>query len=142
MITALLTAAFEAALVAFAPAASAALGVYAPLIAVNCLALGVASRGSSESPGKALLEGLARGAQFAVVLVLIALIREVLGSGTITLFRVGGFAGTVVITGIIDQPARALGAAGGGLLCLGYLAGVFREVTRRVGAKSPATGGV
>ena len=104
---------------------------------MNCLVLGVVSPGSlPASPPRSLLAGLARGAQFAVALVFIALIREALGAGTITLFRIGAFTGTIVITGIIERPARALGAAGGGLLCLGYLAGAFRAVAPRAGVKS------
>lgn len=141
VLTSLFTASFEAALLAFAPAASAALGIYTPLIAVNCLVLGVGSPGSSAAPpGKSLLSGLALGAKFAAALVLIALVREVLGAGTITLFRAGSFTGIIEIPRVVDQPARALGAAGGGLLCLGYLAGAFRAIVRRAGSRQASPG--
>ena len=141
VLTALLTASFEAALLAFAPAASAALGIYAPLIAVNCLVLGVGFPGSPAAPpGRPLLSGLVQGVQFAAALVLIALVRETLGSGTITLFRAGTFTGIIEIPRLVNEPVRALGAAGGGLLCLGYLAGAFRAISRRAGPRPTSTG--
>ena len=74
--------------------------------------------------------------RFAAALVIIALVREPLGAGTITLFGVGAFRGTIEIPRLVEQPVRALGFAGGGLLCLGYLAGVVRAISRRAAAKS------
>jgi hypothetical protein len=73
--------------------------------------------------------------RFAAALVLIALFRESLGAGTITLFGAGSFGGTIEIPRLVQQPVRALGFAGGGLLCLGYLAGAVRAVSRRSSAK-------
>jgi Na+-translocating ferredoxin:NAD+ oxidoreductase RnfE subunit len=141
VVAAFLTAAFEAGLLAFAPTASAGLGIYAPLIAVNCLVLGGGTPGSSPRTLVASLrEALGRGARFAAALVLIALVRESLGAGTITLFSVGGFQGIIEIPGLAEQPVRALGLAGGGLLCLGYLAGAARAISRRAAARSSSTG--
>ena len=140
VISSLLTAAFEAGLLAVAPAASAALGIYAPLVAVNLLVVG---RGgpdpSGPSPSRAALSSLRRGAWFAGGLVAIALVREVLGAGTITLFAAGGFGGTITVSPLLDQPVRALGFAGGGLLCLGYLLAAVRAVSAREGSSAPRT---
>jgi electron transport complex protein RnfE len=133
VITSVLTAAFEAVLLVRAPSASASLGIYAPLIAVNCLVPGLGAPGASRTgPGASVATALGRGISFALALVLIALVREALGAGTITLFPVGAFGGTIEIRGLVDQPVRALGLAGGGLLCLGYLAGAARAVAARV----------
>lgn len=130
LISSVLTAGFEAVLLAVAPAASAALGIYAPLVAVNLLALDPGG-GEGRSAAGSAARALARGTLFAAALVAIALMREVLGAGTITLFPVGGFRGTIAIGSLPDQPVRALGLAGGALLCLGYLGGAIRLVTRR-----------
>jgi electron transport complex protein RnfE len=122
-----LAACFEVLLLAFAPAASASLGIYVPLIAVNCFVLGSAEIFAGGHPvGRTMLAAAGLGMGFAISLVLIAFFREVLGAGTITLFPVGTFGGTVALPSLSAAPARALLYAGGGLLCIGYLAGLAR----------------
>jgi len=117
-----LTACFEVVLLAVAPEASASLGIYAPLIAVNCLVLGSAGTGARDSSiTRAVLDAAEQGLGFSACLLLIALLRESLGAGTITLFAVDGFNGVIAIPSLARDPARALGASGAGLLCLGYL---------------------
>jgi Na+-translocating ferredoxin:NAD+ oxidoreductase subunit E len=139
LITSCLTASFEVVLLAFAPEASGSLGIYAPLIAVNCLVLTrMDSSGQGGSLGGILLASAGSGAGFAGALVVIGLVRELLGAGTITLFAVGSFSGTVVIPSLFDNPARALGYSGGALLCLGYFAAVMRLLRRRRAAAKPA----
>ncbi len=69
---------------AFVPSLAAALGVFLPLITVNCLILGRAeSFAAKNTPGKSMLDGLAMGIGFTIGLVSIGLFREVLGAGTI-----------------------------------------------------------
>ncbi len=141
VITSFLTAFFEAALLVQAPSASASLGIYAPLIVVNCLVLGLDVPGTSRSaPGASVTAALHKGIGFAAALVLIAVVREVFGAGTITLFPVAAFRGTIAIPGLVEQPARALGGAGGALLCLGYLAAATRAVAARAAEKSERGG--
>lgn len=138
LITSFLTASLEALLLARAPSASASLGIYAPLVAVNCLVLGRGGA-SRAAPRSSIITALGRGIRFALALVLIAVVREVLGAGTITLVPMASFGGTIAVGGLVDQPVRALGLAGGALLCLGYLAGAARAITGR--ARRPATAG-
>ena len=127
-----LTASFELVLLRAAPEASAALGIYAPLIAVNCLVLTVIDETSrAPSPGRALLDAAGKGAVFAACLLLIGVLRETLGAGTMTLFPLPGFSGTIEIGSLSQDPARAISFAGGGLLCLGYLAALARMVKER-----------
>lgn len=127
-----LTACFEIVLLAVAPEASASLGIYAPLIAVNCLVLGRAGKGARGlSIARAVRDAAGQGLGFSACLLLIALLRESLGAGTITLFAVGGFSGIIAIPSLARDPARALGAAGAGLLCLGYLGAAARLLGRR-----------
>ena len=128
------TASFEVILQAFAPDESASLGIYVSLIAINCIVLDRVSEqralGAPKATGteilRALQDSIAVGAGFALSLMVISLVREVLGAGTITLFPVGSFGGTVVVGNVSLEPARALIYTGGGFLCLGYLAGVAR----------------
>ena len=133
-----LTACFEIVLFLVAPEEGAVLGIYVPLIAVNCLVLGRIDAVSRQSSlAGSLRDAAGNGLGFAACLVLIALVREALGAGTITLFAVPGFSGTIAIPSLVNDPARALGYAGGGLLCIGYLAGVARAVSERRAARQP-----
>jgi electron transport complex protein RnfE len=128
VLSSLLTASFEILLNAAAPASGASLGIYAPLIAVNCLVLDRArTTGSGTAIGRSLADAAGTGAGFAACLLAMAILREAAGAGTITLFPVGGFGGVVALGSLIDDPARAAGLAGGGLLCLGYLAAIARR---------------
>ncbi len=106
---------------ALAPTLSAGLGIYLPLLAVNCLLLGSSG---VESWTQGALEAARRGAAFAVVLACLALVREVLGAGTITLFPFGRFGGVVSVPWL--PPARVLAAAPGALLLLGYASALVR----------------
>ncbi len=67
----------------FLPALSASLGVFIPLIVVNCIVLGRAEAFASKNPVfDSLLDGLGMGIGFTISLVLIAAVREVLGAGS------------------------------------------------------------
>ncbi len=128
------TACFELLLRAFAPEEGVRLGIYVPLLAVNCIVLERFPRTAPDqgerSPGRDIalsLQGAAGlGVGFAACLVAISLVRECLGSGTITLFPAGSFGGTIAVGSLSAAPVRALAYAAGGLLSLGYLAGAAR----------------
>ncbi len=62
---------------------------------------------------------------FALGLTLIAVIRELLGSGTITLFAVGNFDGVIRIPWFYNNPIRVMSLAPGALLLMGYLKAFF-----------------
>jgi electron transport complex protein RnfE len=124
------TAIYELVLNAVAPAESSRLGIYVPLIAVSLLTMGrLDALGVSGTARRAAVEALRAGAAFSGLLVAITLVREVLGSGSITL------GATVGIAPIFRDPARALGLAGGALICLGYAAGALRLGRKRGAAK-------
>ena len=69
---------------AYLPAVDSALGLFLPLIAVNCIIL---SRGEAfafrNNPAKSAVDGFAMGLGFACALVLLAATREILGAGTL-----------------------------------------------------------
>ena len=69
---------------AYIPALSESLGVYIPLIVVNCIILGRAeSFASKNEPVISIFDGLGMGLGFTVGLTAIGLIREILGAGTV-----------------------------------------------------------
>lgn len=68
---------------AYAPAINDALGIYLPLIVVNCIILGRAEMfASKNSPLDSVLDAIGMGIGFTLALLLIGSIREILGSGT------------------------------------------------------------
>ena len=68
---------------AFVPALDKALGVYLPLIVVNCIILGRAELFASKNPVlDSALDGLGMGLGFTLTLVIMGSIREILGMGT------------------------------------------------------------
>lgn len=83
LIAALVTS-VELALAAWLPGLHAALGIFLPLIVTNCLVLARAEAFASRQPaGAALLDGVAMGSGFLLVLVTLGSVREVLGRGSL-----------------------------------------------------------
>jgi Na+-translocating ferredoxin:NAD+ oxidoreductase RnfE subunit len=139
LLSSCLTAVFELALNALAPAVSSRLGIYVPLIAVSFLTAARLDALSSAASLRGAAADAARiGAWFSFMLVAVSVVREVLGSGTITLGT------TIPVAPFFADPARAAGFAGGALICLGYAAGAARLLTRsraRDGAAADDVGG-
>ena len=95
-----------------------ALGVFIPLIVVNCIIMGrVEAFASKNKVGDAILDGLGMGIGYTIVLVAISLIRELLGGGTL-------FAGTSLKVDVIPEAFRIgiFNSAPGGFLVFGILA--------------------
>ena len=68
---------------AYLPGLYAALGIYIPLIVVNCIILGRAEAYASKNPPlPSLFDGVGMGLGFTAALVIIGLVREFLGAGT------------------------------------------------------------
>ena len=68
---------------AYIPALSASLGVFIPLIVVNCIIIGRAEAFCQHEPvGPSFFDGIFQGFGYTVVLVCMCVIRELLGSGT------------------------------------------------------------
>ena len=71
-------------LTAFLPALNESLGLYIPLIVVNCIVLGRAEAFASKNgPITSLCDGIGNGLGFTIALCFIGLIREFLGAGTL-----------------------------------------------------------
>lgn len=68
---------------AYVPAVYEALGIYIPLIVVNCIILGRAEAYASKNPPVlSIMDGLGMGLGFTIALTLAGLVREILGNGT------------------------------------------------------------
>ena len=69
---------------AFLPSLNASLGLYIPLIVVNCIILGRAEAFASKfGPVESFIDGVGNGLGFTVAITVIGLIREFIGSGTL-----------------------------------------------------------
>ncbi len=116
----------------YAPALSRNLGVFVQLIVVNCIILGRAEAFANKNNlSRSILDALGMGIGFTLGLLLISLIREVLGAGTITLFPIGDFNGVIRIPVLYSAPVRVIGLATGALLVMGYLKALFNWFEQR-----------
>ena len=83
---------------AYLPAIDSALGIYLPLIVVNCIILGRAEAfAGKNSVGLSALDGLGMGAGFTAALVVMGGIRELLGNGTLFGWPEGGLLPPITI---------------------------------------------
>ena len=74
---------------AFLPEINKSLGVFIPLIVVNCIILSRAeSFASKNSPLFSVLDGLFMGLGFTVALICVSAIRELIGAGTLLGYRI------------------------------------------------------
>ena len=123
---------------AYAPSLSKSLGVFVQLIVVNCIILGRAEAFANKNNVKdSIRDALGMGLGFTLALLIISLIREVLGAGTITLFPVGGFDGTLRIPGLEKSPMRIMSLAAGALLVMGYLKALFTWAEAKRARRQP-----
>ena len=109
--------AVEMLLKAFLPEISKSLGLFIPLIVVNCIILARAEAFASKNTvGNSMLDGLGIGLGFTGALTIISAIRELLGAGTLLGFSVFG-AGF--------EPATILILPPGAFIVLGLLIGTI-----------------
>lgn len=112
---------------AFSPALSDSLGIFIPLIVVNCLILARAeSFASKNSVFASVTDALGMGAGFTIALAAIAFFREVLGDG-----RLFGYA----IPYLVDKPALIMIMAPGGFVVFGLLISLKRYMETQGGSK-------
>lgn len=109
---------------AYTPALSASLGVYIPLIVVNCIILGRAESYASKNPiAPSIFDGLGMGFGFTIGLTCIGLIRQILGASlgiTVFIMAPGAFlvlaflvAGMNVIREKMEKKGKPLAAPSG-----------------------------
>lgn len=105
---------------AYVPALDKSLGIYIPLIVVNCIIIARAEAFAyKNSVGASLLDGIAMGVGFTIALVIIASIREILGNGTIF--------GTSLF-GENFAPALGMISPSGGFITLGLVLALINKI--------------
>ena len=116
---------------AFIPALAESLGVFIPLIVVNCIVLGRAEAFASKNGVVAsAVDGLCQGIGYTVALVIMCVIREFLGSGT---FGGGLLNGGEGIRIIPEQfPAMQMVMPVGGFLTLGGVIAFWQWLMRKL----------
>ncbi len=115
----------------FLPALDASLGVFIPLIVVNCIILARAEAfASKHGPLPSMLDGLVMGMGFTLALVAVATVRELLGAGTFLGIGVLGSAYTPML--IFLMPC-------GAFLTLGCLMALMRWLLTRPKSKPDKT---
>lgn len=107
---------------AYVPALYASLGVFIPLIVVNCIILGRAEAFASKNgPVASIFDGIGIGLGFTLSLTLVGAVREVLGSGAI-------FGYSFRIT---DYMPLVFVLAPGAFIVLGYLMALFNKFLKK-----------
>ena len=110
---------------AYLPALSESLGVFIPLIVVNCIVLGRAEAFASKNGVLAsAVDGLCQGIGYTVALVIMCVIRELLGSGTFGGGILNGGEGIRIIPE--GYPAMMMVMPVGGFLTLGFVIAGFQ----------------
>ena len=116
---------------AFVPALDQSLGIFLPLIVVNCIILGRAeSFASKNKPLPSILDGLGMGIGFTICLFLMGSIREIVGNGS--------WMGMVFNKGTVIQPMLIMILPPGGFFVFGCLVALFNKLAEGKG-KEPAT---
>ena len=123
----------------FVPALYDALGIYLPLIVVNCIILARAEAfASTNKVGDSVLDGLGMGLGFTLALLLLGVIREFLGSGT---FFVGSFGDAefgVTLGKLPDYAMSVFVMPAGGFLTLGLVMAAINAISDKAAAKREA----
>lgn len=112
----------EMVLEAFLPSVYESLGIYIPLIVVNCIIMARAEAFAAKNPPLlSAIDGLGMGVGFTLALSIVALVREVLGNGTVF--------GLTLLPGF--QPAAIMVLAPGGFFALAAVMGLLNHITSR-----------
>ncbi|WP_434797280.1 electron transport complex subunit RsxE [Terrisporobacter vanillatitrophus] len=108
---------------AYVPALDKSLGLYIPLIVVNCLILARAEAYASKNgPVESAVDGIAMGLGFTLALTVLGAVRELLGAGSIF---------GLSIFGASYEPALLFILPPGAFLTLGFLMALFNKVAKK-----------
>ena len=114
---------------AFLPSLYDSLGIFIPLIVVNCIILARAEAFASKNGVIAsVVDGAGMGIGFTAALTLIGCIRELLGSGTV-------FGLSVLGAGYAANPMLLFVLAPGGFITFGLLLGIINTITDKIAAR-------
>ncbi len=130
---------------AYVPALSESLGVFIPLIVVNCIIIGRAEAfAAKNSIGASALDGIFQGLGYTIVLTIMCIIREFLGSGSFGKGIINTVSGVGTGNGLQIFPeelgAKLLTMPFGGFLTLGCLIALMQYALRRAEEKKEKEG--
>ena len=116
---------------AFIPPLSESLGVFIPLIVVNCMVLGRAEAFASKNGVLAsAVDGLCQGIGYTVALVIVCVVREFLGAGTFGGGLLNGGEGIRILPEGV--PAMQMVMPVGGFLAMGVILAGFQYMMRKM----------
>jgi len=119
----------ELAMKAFAYPLFESLGIFIPLIVVNCIVLGRAEAfAAKNSVVPSFADGLGMGAGFTLSLATLATFREILGAGTITIPFISK---VIPVLGSAFEPFAFMIEAPGAFVCLGLLLCVMNMLGKK-----------
>lgn len=117
----------------FLPSLYDSLGIYIPLIVVNCIILGRAESYASKNPAlPSAFDGLGMGLGFTIAITVLGACRELIGGGTILST---GSSALVDLTEFGYTPASIFILAPGAFFMLAMLVAIMNRVKRRKGMK-------
>ena len=115
---------------AYLPSLYDSLGIFIPLIVVNCIILARAEAFASKNgPILSAADGLGMGVGFTLALTLIGTVRELIGGGSV--FGLN-------ILGASYEPMLLIVLASGGFLTFGLLLGIFNLIVKKIERKRAA----
>lgn len=113
----------DMAMAAFSPKLYKALGIFIPLIVVNCIILGRAEAFASKNPVlSSVADGLGMGLGATLSLTILGIIREILGAGTLF--------GTAILPDL--QPIIVMILPPGGFILLGLILGAINRFSSKI----------
>ena len=116
---------------AYSPDLDKALGIYLPLIVVNCIILGRAEMFANKNPVlPSIVDGLGMGVGFTATLLLMGIIRELLGAGTILSGYVNGVNG-IAVPFFHSNPMVMMILPAGGFLMMGFILAAIQKIMAR-----------
>jgi Na+-translocating ferredoxin:NAD+ oxidoreductase subunit E len=103
------------------------LGIYIPLIVVNCIPMGRAEAFASRfGVVRSMLDGLGLGIGYTLSLSTLATFREIIATGSITLYEK-----PIAILGASFEPFKFLVEAPGAFICLGLMLGIMNILGKK-----------
>ncbi len=113
---------------AFAQPIYESLGIFIPLIVVNCVILARAESFAYKNKViPSVIDGLGNGLGYTLAVVILATVREVIGSGTL-------FAGTDFVINVFGdkfQPAAVFVSPAGAFIALGIIVAIFNSLSKK-----------
>ncbi|MBT3318273.1 MAG: electron transport complex subunit E [Clostridia bacterium] len=108
---------------AYVPALDKSLGIFIPLIVVNCIILGRAEAFASKNTvWRSFVDAIGMGLGFTVALVIVASIREIIGNGTIF---------DIALFGDRFEPALIMVGAPGAFITLGLVLALINHISKK-----------